>query len=84
MILYYQAGESHNWPRKFAYALALIFLLNIIFITPGRSGYIALAAVLITIGVSKYGLKRLPLVGICLVAFGFIAYLVSPLMQEKS
>ncbi|MAW33223.1 MAG: hypothetical protein CMK56_02305 [Proteobacteria bacterium] len=83
LILYYQAEEFQNWSRKVSYGLAFIFLLNIIFITPGRSGYIALGAVLITIGVSKYGLKRLPLIGICLVAFGFTAYLLSPSMQEK-
>ncbi len=64
-------------------AFGILFGLNIVFVSPGRSGYLALIVILVLIGGLYFGWRRLPIVaaaGAVLVA-GAIA--ISPVLQER-
>ncbi len=64
-------------------ALAGLMALNVVFISPGRSGYLALAAMLAVVGVRLLGWRRLPVVVVGLVAASAFAYLASPTVRER-
>ena len=83
LLSYHFAIKSNTRFKLFIFLAAIAFILNILFITPSRSGYIGLLVVLLTIGVSFFGLRRLPLIliGLCVVSWG--AYFSSESMKEK-
>lgn len=64
-------------------ALGALFALNVVFVTAGRSGYVALAVVLATIGISQLGWRRAPLVAIIVVVLGGLALSASSTMRER-
>lgn len=63
--------------------LAGLMVLNIVFVSPGRSGYLALAAILAVAGIRLLGWRRLPIVIVGLVAVSVLAYVASPKVRER-
>ena len=63
--------------------LAGLLALNVVFVSPGRSGYLALAAMLAVAGIRLLGWRRLPVVIAGLVAVSALAYVASPMVRER-
>lgn len=57
-------------------------VLNLLFVSPGRSAYLALAAVAFTLGWQRFGVRRVPLVAAGVVALCLAAYAVSPVVRR--
>ncbi|MEO8038676.1 MAG: O-antigen ligase family protein [Betaproteobacteria bacterium] len=65
------------------FALAALMMLNVVFVSPGRSGYLALAPMLVAVGVRLLGWRRLPLVVAGIALFAGLAYVASPMVRER-
>ena len=63
--------------------LAGLLALNVVFVSPGRSGYLALVAMLAVAGVRLLGRRRLPVVIAGLVAVSVLAYAASHTVRER-
>ncbi len=63
--------------------LGIVFIINIIYVTPGRSGYVALFVTLLTIGLIKFGVRWLPITIVALSLLAGLAYFNSPTMKSK-
>lgn len=75
-----------NVSRRFRFYLLLfgvLFALNVVFISSGRSGYLALAVVGAIIGISRFGYRRLPLLAVAAAGAVAIAILISPVLKER-
>ncbi len=83
LISYFLAFSENEKYKKYFLFLGILFLLNIIFITPGRSGYIALLMVFLTIGVSKFSLRKLPYIFIIMCLISIVAFFASSTMKDK-
>lgn len=64
-------------------AFAMLMVLNIVFVSTGRSGYLALAPMLAVVGIRLVGWRRLPVVIAGLVAVSVLVYGVSPKVRER-
>lgn len=65
------------------FALAGLLALNVVFVSPGRSGYLALVAMLSVVGIRLLGWRRLPIVIAGLVVASAFAYMASPTVRER-
>ena len=61
----------------------VLFALNVIFISSGRSGYLALAVVGAIIGISSFGFRRLPVLAIAAAVAVVVAMTISPILKER-
>jgi O-antigen ligase len=64
-------------------AFAGLMALNVVFVSPGRSGYLALAATLAVAGIRLLGWRRLPIVIVGLAVVSVLAYVASPMVRER-
>lgn len=69
--------------RRGLLALAGLLALNVVFVSPGRSGYLALAAMLAVVGIHLLGWRRLPVVIVGLVLAAVLAFAASPTVRER-
>jgi O-antigen ligase len=72
---------SGRWRWVLACAM-VVLVLNLLFASPGRSAYLALAAVAFTLGWQRFGVRRVPLVAAGVVALCLAAYAVSPVVRR--
>jgi len=63
--------------------LGILLVSNIVFVAPGRSGYLALVPIAAVAGVRLLGWRRLPLVVVGLAAVSVLAYTASPQVRER-
>jgi O-antigen ligase len=63
--------------------LAGLLVLNVVFVSPGRSGYLALAPMLAVAGIRLLGWRRLPVVLGGLAVAAVLAYAASPTVRER-
>jgi O-antigen ligase len=75
--------SSSRGRRWWLAALAGLMVLNVVFVSPGRSGYLALAAILAVAGIRFVGWRRLPIVVVALVAVSMLAYVASPKVRDR-
>ncbi len=64
-------------------ATALAFAINIIYVTPGRSGYVALAIATFVSVVMIWGWRRMHVSVLILVVSGLIAYATAPQFRDR-
>ncbi len=83
LLSYHFAIKSNTRFKLFIFLAGIAFIFNILFITPSRSGYIGLLVVLLTIGVFRFGLRKLPLILVSLFVVSLGAYFSSESMKEK-
>lgn len=75
------ASLSPTW-RRAAASFAALFVVNLAFVTPGRSGYLALAVMLAVLAVTRLRERRQVLIVLVLGALFAGAIWVSPVAQE--
>lgn len=69
---------------RLALGVAIVLLLaNIMFVSPGRSTYFVVVAIMFAIGVQRFGIRRVPAVMAVVAALCAGAYGLSPLVQER-
>jgi len=69
--------------RLLLLTFGILFALNVIFISTGRSGYLALAMVSAVIALSHFGWRRLPLIALAGSVVIAIVFAVSPVLQQR-
>jgi O-antigen ligase len=76
------SGLVRRW-RVLAGVLAALFVLNMAFITPGRSGFVALAVMLAVLAAFSLRSRRAALAALVLVALLVGATILSPLARDR-
>lgn len=69
--------------RRLLLAAALLFTINIVFISTSRSAYLTLACVALAWGGARLGWRRLPLVAGAILTLAFLAFVVSPTLRDR-
>lgn len=73
-----------DWRRWTLLALAALFAANIVFVTPARSGYLAMLVALLMWGWAIAGWRRATTVTALIMAVMTAAYLASPTMRMRT
>jgi O-antigen ligase len=76
-------GELRSKYKHYIWAAGILFLFNIFFISPARSGYLALPPAAFFAGVYIYGYKKLPHIAAILVGIVLVAALSSETLQQR-
>ncbi len=75
-----RASGRWRWVLGAAVVLAV---LNLLFVSPGRSAYFVAAAIPLALGWQRFGVRRLPLVAAAVGALCVGAYLVAPQVRDR-
>lgn len=69
--------------RAFMAAVAALLVLNILFVSPGRSAYLVVAAIPIVVGIQRFGWRRVPAVLAVVAVLCIVAYQFSSLLRDR-
>lgn len=61
----------------------VLLVLNILFVSPGRSAYLVVAAIPIVLGLQRLGWRRVPAVAAVVAILGLAAYQFSSMVRER-
>jgi O-antigen ligase len=64
-------------------AAAVLLVLNILFVSPGRSTYLVIAAIPVVLGVQRFGWRRVPALVSIVVVLAVAAYAFSSMVRER-
>ena len=84
ILVCFQLGlGAADFERRILVAIAILFALNVLFVTPSRSGYLALVIVSIVLFISRFGWRKFPWILVLIVTIASFAYFNIDTMKTK-
>lgn len=69
--------------RVVMWVAVVLLVLNILFVSPGRSAYLVVAAIPLVLGLQRFGWRRVPALAAVVAILGLAAYQFSSMVRER-
>jgi len=79
----FRAKEASRKARRVLLGLAILFALNVVFVTPGRSGYVALFVAVLACGPMYLGWRRILIWLPVTLVLASLAFVASPTVRDR-